>query len=224
VIAGALAREIRGETLLLHPERALSWPSRRLLVIADVHFGKGSVFAQHGIAVPGGTDAVERERIDSLLCATRSERLLIVGDFVHGPLAPASRVAAELDEWLKALHPVQLLLVTGNHDRMAARGWQPQPAWRGDVLREGPFRFTHDVDDARDVRDDAFRIGGHLHPVVALGGLRKRRPRVPVFWERPGALVLPAFGLFTGGYGIGLHDGGRAFAAGADQVLEVELR
>ena len=65
--SGTLAREIRGETLLLHPERALSWPARRMLVIADTHFGKGSLFARNGIAVPGGTDTLDLERINSLL-------------------------------------------------------------------------------------------------------------------------------------------------------------
>lgn len=221
--AGTLAREIRGETLLLHPERALSWPARRMLVIADTHFGKGSVFARHGIAVPGGTDALDLERIDALLRATGSERLLIVGDFVHGYIDPAGAVAAELDARIAALRPVQLWLVTGNHDRSAARGWQPRPAWRGTELNEGPFCFTHDVDRPADAAAPAFRIGGHIHPVVAIGTRSKRRLRVPVFWERDEALVLPAFGLFTGGYRIGMRDGGRAFVAGAEQVMEVGL-
>lgn len=222
-LAGALAREIRGETLLLHPERALSWPSRRLLVIADTHFGKGSVFARNGIAVPGGTDAHDLERINSLLRATDSERLLVVGDFVHGVVAPGGAVAAELDSWIEALQPVQLRLITGNHDRSAARGWQPSSAWQADELQEGPFCFTHDVDQTSPVANESFRIGGHIHPVVKLGVRSKRRLRVPVFWERPDSLVLPAFGLFTGGYRIGPRDGGRAFAADAEQVLEIPL-
>jgi DNA ligase-associated metallophosphoesterase len=221
---GTLAREIRGETLLLHPERALSWPSRRMLVIADTHFGKGSVFARNGIAVPGGTDSLDLRRIHSLLRTTGSERLLVVGDFVHGLVAPDGAVAAELDAWMQALHPVQVWLVTGNHDRSAARGWQPRATWKGAVLHDGPFCFTHDVDERPPPgAADAFRIGGHLHPVVKLGAWTKRRLRLPVFWERPDALVLPAFGLFTGGYRITRQDGGRAFAADAEQVMEVGL-
>lgn len=222
-LPGTLAREIRGETLLLHPERALSWPKQRMLVIADTHFGKGSVFARNGIAVPGGTDALDLERINSLLLTTLSQRLLVVGDFVHGHVAPAGTVAAELDAWIEALHPVQLWLVTGNHDRSSARGWQPRVAWQGDVLHEGPFCFTHDVDESPPVPMDSFRIGGHIHPVVAIGARSKCRLRVPVFWERPDALVLPAFGLFTGGYRIGAQSGGRAFVADAEQVMEIPL-
>ena len=221
--AGTLAREIRGETLLLHPERALSWPARRTLVIADTHFGKGSLFARHGIAVPGGTDELDVRRINELLLATRSERLLILGDFVHGPVVPAGAVAAALDEWIRALEPVRLWLVTGNHDRYATRGWQPRVAWRGNDLHEGPFCFTHDADHPPSAAPGAFRIGGHLHPVAAIGAPRKRRLRLPVFWERPDSLVLPSFGLFTGGYRIAARDGGRAFATDAGQVLEIGM-
>lgn len=218
--AGALAREICGETLLLHPERALSWPARRMLIVADTHFGKGSVFSHHGIPVPAGPDALDRERIDVLLESTGSRRLLIVGDFLHGPLAPHSAAARELRAWLQSLAPVEVLLVTGNHDRTAATGWRAEVAWEGSTLEEGPFCFVHDP-DARTPRGAGYRIAGHVHPVVALGGLRKRRLRVPVFWERPDALVLPSFGLFTGGYRIRVSDGGRVFAADAGTVMEM---
>ena len=44
-----------------------------------------------------------------------------------------------------------------------------------------------------------------------------------MFWERPDSLVLPAFGLFTGGYRITATDGGRAFVTDAEQVMEVGL-
>lgn len=220
---GALAREIRGETLLLHPERAVTWPSRRLLIVADTHFGKSSVFARHGIAVPGGADALDRERITDLLRITGSERLLILGDFLHGPVLPDSETAREMDHWIGSLHPVQLFLVTGNHDRTAARGWQARTAWEGDDLHEAPFCFTHDVDAAQHA-GDAYRVGGHIHPVVALGAIRKRRPRIPVFWERTHSLVLPSFGSFTGGYRIHAQDGGRIFAADAGSVLELTRR
>jgi uncharacterized protein len=216
---GALARQIRGETVLLHPERALSWPARRTLAIADTHFGKSSVFAAHGIAVPRGADALDRQRIDGLLRATNATRLLILGDFLHGAIARDSAIADELTAWIKALHPVELWLVTGNHDRHAARGWQAAVAWQGDCLEEGPFCFTHEVTDAP--AGTAFQVGGHVHPVVALGGLRKKRPRVPVFWEREGSLVLPSFGLFTGGYRLTRRDGGRVFAAATEVVLEL---
>lgn len=217
--AGALALQVRGETLLLHPGRAVSWPARRMLVVADTHFGKSNVFARHGIAVPAGTDALDRARIDTLLRETGSERLLILGDFLHGEVEPSSAIAREMEEWIRALHPVKLWLVTGNHDRSAARGWRADAAWEGDAFHEGPFCFTHDAGES--AARSAYLIAGHIHPVVSIGTLRKRRARLPVFWERPDALILPSFGLFTGGYRIRAGDGGRVFAADAERVMQV---
>lgn len=218
--AGAYVLRIRGETLLLHPERALSWPARRMLVVADTHFGKSHVFARNGIAVPGGTDALDLARIDALLRDTGSERLLVLGDFLHGEIAAPSAIATELKRWILALAPVQLWLVTGNHDRSAARGWKPAASWEGDAFHEGPFCFTHDA-GSHAASDGPYRISGHIHPVVSIGTLRKRRPRLPVFWERSDALILPSFGLFTGGYRVSVAEGGRVFAADAERVMQV---
>ena len=215
-----LQREIRGETLLFHPERALSWPAHRLLVVADTHFGKSSLFARHGIAVPGGADSFDLDRLDGLLQSTRSERLLILGDFLHGDVRPGSATAMQLDSWIRNLHPVQLLLVIGNHDRSAVAGWRASPQWEGDWLDEGPFRFTHEAASGSGT-GGRYLVSGHIHPVIALGGLRKRRPRIPVFWERPDSIVLPSFGLFTGGYRISLAEGERVFSAGPDCVVEL---
>ena len=135
--SGALSRQIRGETLLLHPERALSWPAHQLLVVADTHFGKSSLFARHGIAVPGGADCLDLDRLQFLLQSTRSERLLILGDFLHGIVIPGEGTALQLERWIRNLHPVRLLLVIGNHDRSAAAGWRAEPDWQGSWLDEG---------------------------------------------------------------------------------------
>ena len=83
----SVTREIRGEILLLHPERALLWPARRTVIVADTHFGKSSVFAHHGLAVPNGADALDRQRLTNLIAQSGSTRLLVLGDFLHGALA-----------------------------------------------------------------------------------------------------------------------------------------
>lgn len=219
-----LPLQLAGETLLLHAERALSWPARGLLVVADTHFGKSHVFAHHGIAVPAGSDALDRARLDALLQHTGAQRLLILGDFLHGPLPAQSVAAQELGRWLASLAAVQVQLVTGNHDRTARSGWQAQVAWEGRLLHEPPFIFVHDPDERSSVPGDVYRIGGHIHPVIALGLARKRRLRVPVFWAREDSLVLPSFGSFTGGYRIEPQAGGRVFTAGPETVRELRWR
>ena len=40
MLSKCLEIELRGERLQLHPERALLWPARSTLLVADPHFGK----------------------------------------------------------------------------------------------------------------------------------------------------------------------------------------
>ena len=48
----AFAFRMRGEPVHALADRALWWPARRRLVIADLHLGKGDAFRHAGIAVP----------------------------------------------------------------------------------------------------------------------------------------------------------------------------
>jgi metallophosphoesterase superfamily enzyme len=64
-------------------------------------------------------------------------------------------------------------------------------------------------------------LSGHIHPVVRLRGLMKRAMRVPVFWQRATSLVLPAFGLFTGGFAVRPAPGDCLYAAGPSGVVSL---
>ena len=126
--------------------------------------------------------------------------------------------AAALEAWCAALHPVQIHVVAGNHDRGAAMRWETVLHWREAAWQEGPFTFTHEAGPVT-CDDGQWMMSGHIHPVVRLGGLRKQGARVPVFWQRAGGLVLPAFGIFTGGFVINPKPGERVFAVGPDRVV-----
>ena len=41
-----------GERLTLDPAGALWWPARKILVVADLHFEKGTAFAEAGALLP----------------------------------------------------------------------------------------------------------------------------------------------------------------------------
>ena len=189
------------------------------MIVADTHFGKSSVFGRHGLAVPAGSDASDRERLTRLVNDSQARRLVILGDFVHEPLRIDSREAADLESWSASIRPVLIQIIAGNHDRGVAQGWRGSLEWiEGEVI-EPPFLFVHDVAKARAPARDLFSLSGHIHPVVALKGMRKRISRVPVFWQRENGLVLPAFGLFTGGCLIQPGPGERVFAVGPEQVV-----
>src|SRR5690554_3561823 len=70
---------VRGQTLTLHPERAVYWERARTLIVADTHFGKAATFRAHGLPVPVGTTTAALQRLDAVLTRTRAERLLFLG-------------------------------------------------------------------------------------------------------------------------------------------------
>ena len=218
-MSGSLSLEILGETMLLHPDRAVIWPRRRTAIVADTHFGKSAVFRRHGVPVPSGSDAHDRERLSRLLHCTRARRLIILGDFVHAPLDAASDEARDWEAWSAQLHDIEIVVIAGNHDRHRSGGWRPAVRWHDDELIEAPFRFTHDADGSSGRNGGLFTLSGHIHPTARIRGLRKRAATVPIFWRREAGLVLPSFGVFTGGHVVSPADGDSIYAAGPESVV-----
>lgn len=210
--------ELQGEALELHPERALFWPRRRTLIVADVHLGKDAVFRRAGLPIPAG--GVERDlaRLAALVERFAAERLLVLGDLLHAPLHADDAGWVEQVAAFRARHAALAFeVVRGNHDRTPERvpaSWNVR--WLDEATHEGPFVFMHDArEDAR-----GYALGGHLHPVLRMSSATDSL-RVPVFWLRGGSGVLPSFGGFTGGYPIANRRGERVYAATPDGVIQI---
>jgi DNA ligase-associated metallophosphoesterase len=218
-----LSLAIEGEELLLHPARALIWPRRRTVIVADTHFGKSAHFGRHGIAVPAGADEDDRERLNRLIAESDAKRLIILGDFLHAPLAEGSLDADALRTWIDGLDAlVDVHVIAGNHDRGGSWTLPKSLHWWQRSWVDPPFRFIHDADRVRPGDSQPlFTLSGHVHPVVRLRQIRKSTMRVPVFWHRVGALILPSFGQFTGGFAVKPAAGERVYAVGPSSVVEV---
>jgi uncharacterized protein len=214
---------IRNEQLLMHPDRAVIWPKAAAVIVADTHFGKSGVFNRNGLAVPGGTDEADLERLTRLIRASSSRRLIVLGDFLHAPLAPESHAARALEDWTRSLAGIHIQVIAGNHDRGTTTGWRGSIDWISGEHLEPPFRFVHDAGDGT-AHHEFFYLSGHVHPVASLQGLRKRAARVPVFWLRNSGLVLPSFGSFTGGYIVSAAQGERIFAVSPESVVPFPAR
>jgi DNA ligase-associated metallophosphoesterase len=190
----AAAVALAGEPMLLLGHRALYWPARDRLVIADLHLGKGHVFRRSGIAVPSGATEDDLQRLGALLAATGAQSLWIVGDVLHGP-ASGDGWRDSWMRWRRAHASVQVAALTGNHDRALA-GAQLDIEGLGETAADGPFVFQHVPQWDKEGRHV---IAGHVHPQARVPGV----PRSwPVFWLQPGLTVLPAFSAFTGGFDV----------------------
>lgn len=193
-LACALAVEIAGERLLLDGDRALIWPARRTVIIADVHFGKAQFFRERGVPLPAGDTDATLARIDALLQRHDATRLLVVGDLVHGATRAHANWIVSIRQWRAARPALDALVVRGNHDRHV----DPTRLGFGAVAgpwRDGALVFDHDPDTDP---ADGHLIAGHLHPGVRLSERFGAAIRLPAFWIGPRRTVLPAFGALTG--------------------------
>ncbi|QGM02169.1 ligase-associated DNA damage response endonuclease PdeM [Stenotrophomonas maltophilia] len=203
-----------GESLILLGARALYWPARQALLIADLHLGKADVFRRSGIALPAGGTRTDLQRLQSLLDTYTCRELWILGDILHGP----AHRAAWYQQWL-AWHErnpaLDVHVLRGNHDRQLPHA-QLQVHIH-DEVRLQPFLLRHEpMPDA-----ELHVIAGHLHPQIALPPLRRR---FPAFWLRERMTILPAFSAFTAGIMPAPAHSERMIACVEDGLVELPVR
>ena len=209
--------DLSGETLELLPERAIHWAAQRMLIIADIHFGKAAAFRAGGIPVPHGTTAQNLALLEKLVVRHGAVHLMFLGDFLHAKASHAASTLDALRAWRARRPELELTLVRGNHD---ARAGDPPADLSISVVDEphriGPFAFCHHPQRI----DGAYALAGHLHPVYRLAA-RGDMLRLPCFVIGPARGILPSFGAFTGGHAVEPHPGERLYMAADDAVFQV---
>ena len=210
----SLEISLNGEPVQLLADRALYWPARRRLLIADLHLGKADTFRAAGIALPRGGTALDLARISTLVAATDAQELWVLGDMLHGRTDLSSWRASW--EAFRDLHPrLSIAVVDGNHDRNLQNAGLDIDQF-GDAVHDGPFVLRHAPEP--DTRGHV--LCGHLHPVLKLPG----QPRTPAFWLQAACTVLPAFSAFTGGQPLRLHDGETAVLCNGHALVAIDAR
>lgn len=216
-MAGALALELKGEQLVLLPQKAAFWPRERMLVIADIHFGKAAAFRSLGIPVPKGTTSENLQALDELVELTGARHVLFLGDFLHARAAHAASTQAAMLAWRRRRCELVLTLVRGNHDRHAG---DPAAQLGIDLVDEpytvGPFSFCHHPD----IDAPGYVLAGHVHPVYVLA-TRFDALRLPCFVAGPHRMILPSFGAFTGGHAMRLAPDERVWVSSGEAVHSV---
>jgi DNA ligase-associated metallophosphoesterase len=180
---------------------ALYWPEEGLLAVADLHLEKGSSFARRGTLLPPYDTTETLARLARLIASYAPRIVVALGDNFHDGDGPA-RLSSKDRASLAALQRGRdWVWIAGNHDPDPADGIGGTFAT---TLSVGALTFRHRPSRGA----DAGEVAGHLHPVARIAQ-RGRAVSRRCFATDGKALVMPAFGAYTGG--LSIRD--RAFAA-----------
>ena len=169
---------------------ALYLPDHDTLVVADLHFEKGSSFARSGQLLPPYDSRDTLARLGETLARYPGAAVVALGDSFHDIGGPDRLCEADRTGLGVLQQGRRWIWVTGNHDRSL-------PAEiGGEVVAQlelGPLVLRHEP-----MARASGEIAGHLHPVgkVVMRGRAVRRRCFLADGER---CILPAFGAYAGG-------------------------
>jgi hypothetical protein len=180
-----------GHDLMALPQGALFWPSRRALIVADLHFEKASWFARLGQMLPPYDSIATLSDLTALVTATEAQEVWCLGDSFHDRHG-CERLPARARELLTSLTAAtRWTWITGNHDPVFA------DHCGGEIVDEAEvdgLLLRHEADPA----EPRPELSGHFHPKLRVTR-RGRQVSRRCFVATDRKLILPAFGSLTGG-------------------------
>jgi DNA ligase-associated metallophosphoesterase len=186
--------EVNGARLVPTPEGALYWPDEDTLVVADLHFEKGSSFAARGALLPPYDTRSTLKRLASIVARLKPARVISLGDAFHDSGAEARMDEADAAILEAVIGGSDWIWVLGNHDPA------PPKRFTGEVVvakRIGRLVFRHEPTEGAALGE----IAGHFHPCARVR-TESRIQRRRCFATDGERLVLPAFGAYAGGLNV----------------------
>lgn len=188
------ALSVNGALLTPCPSGALYWRDEETLIVADLHFEKGSAFAGRGVLLPPYDTRTTLRRLAAVIRRFEPKRVVSLGDAFHDRGAEARMDEADAALLEETMRGREWVWVLGNHDPI------PPKRFAGEVVaakRIGRLALRHEPAEGPSPGE----IAGHLHPcarvVSSTGSLRRR-----CFATDGTRLVMPAFGAYAGGLNV----------------------
>ena len=184
---------VNGAKLLAHHSGAVFWPDQSLLLVADLHFEKGSSWAKAGRFLPPYDTAATLRRLTAVVEEFGPATVACLGDSFHD-FEAEGRLNSDDTAAIQALTGGRKWLwINGNHDPL------PPAHLGGRGIKEfilGPLKMRHVV-----MGREAGEVGGHLHPKASIK-VKGRRVTRRCFVSDGVRLILPAFGAYAGGLDV----------------------
>jgi uncharacterized protein len=182
--------ELQGQPALLDLTGAMYLPDRDTLLVADLHFEKGSSFARRGMMLPPYDTRETLVALSDAVFRFDPKTVIALGDSFHdigGPERLGDEERTKLGDVQKGR---DWIWVTGNHDRILP------DSIGGQVVEEmalGSLTLRHEP-----AAGEQAEIAGHLHPVGKVV-MRGRATRRRCFLTDGSRCVMPALGAYAGG-------------------------
>ncbi|MDX5330739.1 MAG: ligase-associated DNA damage response endonuclease PdeM [Caulobacteraceae bacterium] len=185
---------LAGAEVLMRSSGALLEVAHNALIVADLHFEKGSAYGMRGQFLPPYDTRDTLDRLEAEVRALSPRMVIFLGDSFHDRHAE-DRLAPDDAARLAALAQGRTLIwLVGNHD---ADGPRRLPGEVADTLRLGPLVLRHEPEPGAQMGE----LSGHLHPCARVssgrGTVRRR-----CFATDGDRMILPAFGAYAGGLNL----------------------
>jgi DNA ligase-associated metallophosphoesterase len=191
---GGLHARVAGARVTLRNSGAAWLLASNALVVADLHFEKGSSYGARGQLLPPYDTRDTLRRIKAEADQIKPDILVFLGDSFHDAKAEG-RLDPEDAMALAALADGRRLIwAVGNHD---ADGPQGLPGEVVDDLVLDGLTLTHEPSAGF----APGQVAGHLHPAAKVSAYA-RAVRSRCFVTDGLRLILPAFGAYAGGLNV----------------------
>ena len=183
-----------GTQLIACADGTLYWPARQTLIVADLHFEKGSAFAMRGQMLPPYDTRETLCRLAAALAAHPVDTVIALGDSLHDIWAGGRIAPIDLTLLRSLQNGRSWVWVSGNHDPKV-------PGILGGTAAEQLVLDGISLCHVPSSDTQALEIAGHMHPAARLLS-RGQSVRRRCFAASGTRLILPAFGAFTGGLNV----------------------
>jgi DNA ligase-associated metallophosphoesterase len=181
---------LNGMAAILDMTGAMYLPDEDTLLVADLHFEKGSSFARRGMLLPPYDTRETLAALDDVIGRLNPRTVIALGDSFHDIGGPERLGDEERQTLARVQSGRQWIWVTGNHDRSL-----PETIG-GEVVSEmviGALTLRHEPAEGATAE-----VAGHLHPVGKVV-MRGRGVRRRCFLTDGGRCIMPALGAYAGG-------------------------
>ena len=208
-----LEATLMGTRIGYHPSGVLLLSEWDAMLLADVHLGKAEFMQSNGIPLTSQSHQKDLEVFMELVAEHQVKNIFILGDLVHRPgQHPESfeELILRLESLVDETHWIQ-----GNHDGNKKKELPKSWSIHRNHFDLGPFRLRH---EALMEEDYMFQIYGHVHPCLKFGDGRDRL-RLPCFALKSDRLLLPSFGVLTGGFELVKEEWEEFMICAGDQIM-----